>query len=451
MRATMRSSSIARAFIVLVIALAAKASARITHHVVDKDDRSLILLREPFGFAKGGVMEIELKDPRFFLPENAPPADKTKFGFFVTEGKDERALDAALGDGACVLDVDFVDVLFTFSDMEAQKKPGEEHVHAFEYRREVTKPGDYMLFFASCEPHTVVSFEVTTKFINKDANGHNDYLGRGEKALPSVYYLFFLLDVGACVAWAYVLGRSANKRGVRKIHWLMLALVSFKTLSVLAQAGRYHITRLTGSSKGWTVAYYIFTVCRSMLLFSVIALVGMGWSFLKPFLHQREKNLLMAVIPLQVMANIASVVVGEEGPADEGWFAWQNMFVVIDIVCCCAILVPIVWSIKHLRDSNESSEKKARNLEKLLLFRHFYVMTVAYIYFTRIIVYLLLSTVEYEFRWTAAFFSELATLAYYVATGYMFRPEEDNMYFSLKQEEDEDGVEMSDRARWSEV
>ena len=127
------------------------------------------------------------------------------------------------------------------------------------------------------------------------------------------------------------------------------------------------------------------------------------------------------------------------------------MFVVIDIVCCCAILVPIVWSIKHLRDSNESSVKKARNLEKLLLFRHFYVMTVAYIYFTRIIVYLLLSTVEYELRWTAAFFSELATLAYYVATGYMFRPEEYNMYFSLKQEEDEDGVEMSDRARWSEV
>lgn len=78
-------------------------------------------------------------------------------------------------------------------------------------------------------------------------------------------------------------------------------------------------------------------------------------------------------------------------------------------------------------------------------------MTVAFIYFTRIIVYLLMSTVEYEFRWTAAFFSELAALVYYVATGYMFRPEEDNMYFALKQEEDEDGVEMSDRALWGEV
>jgi hypothetical protein len=434
--------------VVAVAMTAATAEARIATYEVSKDDRSLILLREPFGFAVGGTMEIALKEPRVYLPEHAPPLDKTKLGFFITEAKDEGALDAALEDGACVLDVDFVDQAFTFADMDAQLKKGEREVSSYEFMKEIKVPGDYMLFFASCAPHTVVSFEITTTFANKDARGRNDYLGAGEKSLPSVYYLFFLLDTCAAVAWAFILGRANGQRGVRKIHWLMLALVCFKTLSVLAQAGRYHITRLTGSSRGWTAAYYVFTVCRSMLMFSVIALVGMGWSFLKPFLHQREKNLLMAVIPLQVLANIAAVVIGEEGPADQGWFAWQNMFIVIDIMCCCAVLVPIVWSIKHLRDTSDSSEKKARNLEKLLLFRHFYVMTVAYIYFTRIIVYLLKSTVEYELRWTAAFFNELATLAYYVATGYMFRPEEENMYFSLKHDEDEDGVEMSDRARW---
>jgi hypothetical protein len=75
-------------------------------------------------------------------------------------------------------------------------------------------------------------------------------------------------------------------------------------------------------------------------------------------------------------------------------------------------------------------------------------MTVAYIYFTRIVVYLLKSVVTYKYRWTAAFFNETAALVYYVGTGYMFRPEEENMYFALKQDEDEDGVEMSDRARW---
>lgn len=447
MRSLSPSKMMAMAMVAMLVA-ARGANARITHYDVVRDDRSLILLREPFGFAPGGLVEITLKEPRVYLPEHAAPPDKTKFGFFLTAGRDEGALDAALADGACVLDVDFVQQTFTFADMDAQLKAGEREVSTYEFTQDITNGGDYMLFFANCEPHTVVSFGITTTFANKDSSGRLDYLGRGEKSLPSVYYLFFLLDVCAAAAWAYTLGKAQGRRGVRKIHWLMLALVTFKSLSVLTQAGRYHLTRISGSSAGWTAAFYVFTVCRSMLLFVVIALVGMGWSFLKPFLHQREKNLLMAVIPLQVLANIATLVIDEEGPADEGFFAWQSMFIMIDIMCCCAVLVPIVWSIKHLRDSSDASEKQARNLHKLELFRHFYVMTVAYIYFTRIVVYLLKSTVEYELRWTAAFFSELATLAYYVATGYLFRPEEENMYFQLKKDEDEDGVEMSDRAMW---
>ena len=36
--------------------------------------------------------------------------------------------------------------------------------------------------------------------------------------------------------------------------------------------------------------------------------------------------------------------------------------------------------------------KEVRNMNKLILFRQFYVMVVAYIYFTRIVVYLLKST-----------------------------------------------------------
>lgn len=36
---------------------------------------------------------------------------------------------------------------------------------------------------------------------------------------------------------------------------------------------------------------------------------------------------------------------------------------------------------------------------KLQLFRHFYVMVVIYIYFTRIVVYLLRSTMPYQYVW----------------------------------------------------
>jgi hypothetical protein len=80
---------------------------------------------------------------------------------------------------------------------------------------------------------------------------------------------------------------------------------------------------------------------------------------------------------------------------------WRDLLHLVDIVCCCVILFPIVWSIKHLREAAESDGKAARALTKLSLFRTFYIMVVAYIYFTRIIVYLLQSTLPYRSTWLA--------------------------------------------------
>ena len=75
---------------------------------------------------------------------------------------------------------------------------------------------------------------------------------------------------------------------------------------------------------------------------------------------------------LQVMANIATIVIGQEGPADQGWFAWQNMFIVIDIICCCAVLVPVAWSIKHPRylRTSEEDEKFRKTHPVPTLLRH---------------------------------------------------------------------------------
>ena len=79
--------------------------------------------------------------------------------------------------------------------------------------------------------------------------------------------------------------------------------------------------------------------------------------------------------------------------------------------------------------------KKVRNMNKLILFRQFYVMVVAYIYFTRIIVFLLKSTAAYNLTWLADFASEVATLAFYLTTGYMFRPVVDSLYLHLNEDE----------------
>ena len=77
------------------------------------------------------------------------------------------------------------------------------------------------------------------------------------------------------------------------------------------------------------------------------------------------------------------------------------------------------------------------NIAKLTLFRQFYIMVVTYIYFTRIVVFLLAATLPFQWLWLRYVFSEGATLLFYVVTGYKFRPAEDNPYLPLKKGDDD--------------
>merc|ERR1740130_2424436 len=121
---------------------------------------------------------------------------------------------------------------------------------------------------------------------------------------------------------------------------------------------------------------------------------------------------------------------------------WRDILHLVDIVCCVAILLPIVWSIRHLQEAAAADGKGADTGGKLTLFRQFYVMVVAYVYFTRIIVFLLAATLPFEFLWLRYVFAEGATLLFYVATGYKFRPAEDNPYLKASSEDlEEFGIE----------
>jgi hypothetical protein len=245
----------------------------------------------------------------------------------------------------------------------------------------------------------------------------------------------FLAFSALGVVWTVMVIRG--KQDSHKIHYLMIVLVAFKSLTVLSQAFMYHSISIYGDAEGWNIAFYIFTACRSFLFFLVVILLATGWSYMKPFIAPREKKLLMVFIPLQMLANIAIIYVDEFTPAAESWFTWYDILHLVDIVCCCLVLFPIVWSIKQLRDAAETDGKVVRTLVKLTLFRQFYIMVVCYIYFTRIIVYLLESTLPFQYIWMANAASELATLAFYVASGISFRPMPagHNPYFQLTEEE----------------
>jgi hypothetical protein len=57
---------------------------------------------------------------------------------------------------------------------------------------------------------------------------------------------------------------------------------------------------------------------------------------------------------------LAIISIDEFGPAKRSWLAWRDLMHLMDIVCCAAILFPIVWRIKHLRDAAQTDGKADR-------------------------------------------------------------------------------------------
>lgn len=121
---------------------------------------------------------------------------------------------------------------------------------------------------------------------------------------------------------------------------------------------------------------------------------------------------------------------------------WRDIFILVDLLCCGAILFPVVWSIRHLHEASATDGKAAINLRKLKLFRQFYIIIVCYIYFTRIIVYLLKITVAFQYAWLDEMFHEMATYVFFVLTGYKFRPASSQLYFTVGEGDDDDDDEV---------
>ncbi|KAK6911292.1 Transmembrane protein GPR107/GPR108-like [Dillenia turbinata] len=264
-------------------------------------------------------------------------------------------------------------------------------------------------------------------------DGRKDYLPLGEIELPKLYFLFFLL-----YTFFFIFGCIFAKQRptVDKIHLIMGALLLFKGLKMICASEDKVYVRKTGTPHGWDVAFYVFGFFKGVTLFTVIILIGTGWSFLKPNLQEKDKNVLMIVIPLQVLENIASVAIGETGPATKDWITWNQNFLLIDVVCCAAVFFPIIWSIKSLREASKTDGKAARNLKKLTLFKQFYLVVIGYLYFTRILVPAMGTILNFRFVWVAIAISETASLAFYVFIFHNFQPTERNPFLVVDEDEE---------------
>ncbi|GAV64985.1 Lung_7-TM_R domain-containing protein [Cephalotus follicularis] len=416
--------------LLLILSFLSLTSAEIKTLTISADSRPMILF-EKFGFTHTGHVSISVSSVSVSFSMNAPNPDPSRLGFFLLSEESLLQVLREIQENPhfCVLDSHYIQHLFTFRELSPPP------LSLFKQTYPVSTPNEYSLFFANCAPETRVSMHVSTEIYNLDRDGSKDFLSAGLTQLPSLFFLFSLLYVAFLGFWIYIC--YTNLRSVHRIHLLMAGLLLFKAFNLICAAEDKHYVKVTGTPHGWDVLFYILQFIRVVMLFTVIVLIGTGWSFLKPFLQEKEKKVLMIVIPLQVLANVASVVIGETGPFIKDWVTWNQVFLLVDIICCCAILFPIVWSIRALRETSKTDGKAARNLSKLTLFRQFYIVVIGYLYFTRIVVFALKTIAAYKFQWVSNAAEEMASLLFYAVMFYMFRPVEKNEYFVLDEEEEE--------------
>ncbi|TMW61678.1 hypothetical protein Poli38472_010741 [Pythium oligandrum] len=290
----------------------------------------------------------------------------------------------------------------------------------------VAQPGFYYIFFAQCTDGLRVSFNMEATFRNRDGN----FLSAGDSALPTVYLLTSLAFLGAAVAWARFL--RANHKHIHDVHHMMSVLLALKIISLFAESMRFYYMKRHGDTlTNWTAVYYVFVFLKGIMLFVVLLLIGTGWSLLKAHLSRRDKSIISIVLVLQVLSNTAMIAVEESQVGTQSWVTWRDLLHIFDILCCFAILVPIVWSIRTLREAAGMDGKAHINLQKLTQFRSFYLIVVTYIYVTRIALYLLAASLPYNATWLSVVFSEGAALTFFVLTGYRFRPVDQNPYLEV--------------------
>jgi hypothetical protein len=191
----------------LMVLLIGAARAAIEHAVIKADTRRLIHMSESFGFAKRGILELQVRDLKMYKERSsraAPARDINydRFGFFVVFADADAKLEQWETPTDCSLDEAYVKNLFLFSDGDVQKLllAGKNASLAHVMNRNFTFPrgGSLTLHFANCESDVAVSFEATMAMYNVDKLGRRVYLSVGWTELTTVYWVSVIQLICGC-------------------------------------------------------------------------------------------------------------------------------------------------------------------------------------------------------------------------------------------------------------
>ena len=442
----------------------------------------------PFGFLAYGEFYLTVHD--FSLVSDSPKKDSLESGFWLQRFHSEAAFQHFLNElqaneTGCAFDyfrhAPENEIFNGMGDIRQAQPHGlflsmkdkatwkESSIH---YSFKQGEAGLYFLLYQVCSsagkvPRAMSNFHLDFDFINYDAYSKPSYLTAGEMHLPLLYLFSAISFTILAVLWRWNLQRirkglppiiqtkeeqqaalSPGRPTIYAIHPIMGLLVWVKALTVWAEAIRFHTIKVTGHAEGWSALYYTLYFFRGTLFFTVVLLIGTGWSFVKGIMQRKERLFIFFVIFLQMLNQLALIVLSKETEGERSFGSWNAVLHLVDIICCCAVLLPIVWQVNTMEASLQSGEEnnvsavyRASVLGKLRLFRTFYLLVIAYIYATRILVYLFAAALDYHHLWVRYAVVELVTLVFYVTVGLLFRPRVEPSV-ALPDTDDEEGVAL---------
>jgi len=390
---------------------------------VSRDARPVISIRS-FGYDANGVFDAMVTNFEVF---SSDPTEARKQMWFGIDVSDEPIDVVSFPANKCLQNEFPMD----YKTIEGS---------SLNITQTISTPGNYHLYFVNCARGAEVSFKLKLRQWNTYGDGKKNYLSVGEQQLPAIYGAFAGVTAAALVAWIYML--IMNRKDVRDIHLFMGLVAVFTMLTLSLESAKYAHLRSYGNDNALTIVYYVVNAVRGFLFFSVVVLIGTGWSYMKPFLTSRDKTVVVATLAIQVIVNVASVVVDATSPGTFGWTAWNNLFLVADCVCLAISIVPVFRSIEKLQEESRGDVKLASHVQRVKNFRNFYLAFFVYVYLTRFVPRGVSWLVGYRYAYVAACIRESFTTLFLLAAGYLFRPQSQNPYLVLEGVDFEDPDEI---------
>jgi len=403
-------------------------------HIDKNDDRKAILIGD-FGFNENGQLIVNFKNK----------VEDQKISFVALQSKNSYTPPDYNSDNACSIDnpsyISAVKQLkITFEAVKGQAYIDDENrIPMDDTTDNYLPPGYYYFYVLKCDSGAQIDADFEWDAHNIMNDGKINYLPAGKIPLTKVALAFAFLWIAFSICWIILLLKGRKK--VNRVHIFLACFLIFTTVSFFFEFGTYVVMGNEGGRKAMGFFFFFFTIIRGLLFFLIIVIIGTGLSFIKRHLRRRELILIVSVVVLQFFSNIAYTVYENRPKTDPKRTTWMAVFRIADLICCCFVVIPILWSLNVLRkkvnlnSDGEDLEQDQKSITKLRLFQRYYLLVIGFVYIRIIINYLISSYVSYTNEWLIDFVDELLSLGFYSFICYLFRPEAENPFIEFEHNE----------------